>query len=97
MFMFSGVVVNFIGLLNPELLILNDCKMKLALLPVQIRVFSLGIPLFIFTFYFGNCSSSVFIPSLCVLSSVEEKRVRVREKRRRRREKNCEKYGDKHR
>ncbi|MCJ8729642.1 hypothetical protein PDJAM_G00108810, partial [Pangasius djambal] len=29
--------------------------------------------------------------------AVEEKRVRVREKRRRRREKNCEKYGDKHR
>ncbi|KAK3557315.1 hypothetical protein QTP70_026603, partial [Hemibagrus guttatus] len=40
---------------------------------------------------------AVFIPSLCVLSSVEEKRVRVREKRRRRRVKNCEKYGDKHR
>ncbi|KAI5628336.1 DBIRD complex subunit ZNF326 [Silurus asotus] len=31
------------------------------------------------------------------ISTVEEKRVRVREKRRRRREKNCEKYGDKHR
>ncbi|XP_046716292.1 DBIRD complex subunit ZNF326 isoform X2 [Silurus meridionalis] len=29
--------------------------------------------------------------------AVEEKHVRVREKRRRRREKNCEKYGDKHR
>lgn len=43
--MFSGVVVNFIGLLNPEVLILNDCKMKLALPPVQIRVFNLGIPL----------------------------------------------------
>ncbi|KAM9482725.1 DBIRD complex subunit ZNF326 isoform 2-T3 [Clarias gariepinus] len=32
-----------------------------------------------------------------VKEAVEEKRVRVREKRRRRREKNCEKYGDKHR
>ncbi|XP_062853207.1 DBIRD complex subunit ZNF326 [Trichomycterus rosablanca] len=40
---------------------------------------------------------SINVKDMNQKEAVEERRVRVREKRRRRREKNCEKYGDKHR